>query len=191
MAFPSSIKTTISDKLLFLRKFIQNPADVGSVIPSSSSLTLKMMESVPWNQVRNVVELGAGTGVFTQAMYELARPDCRVAVFEKDAEMRRQLIKQYSDFHILEDAMDLRLSLTGIGMEKADCIISGLPFANFYPLDREQIIRQVKESLSDDGMFITFQYSLQMKRMLEQHFRTVRIAFVPWNVPPAFVYICQ
>jgi len=187
MFFHRSIKMN----LLFLRKFFENPAEVGSITPSSTYLTDKMLAPVAWNEARNIVELGAGTGVFTQAIHKSVRRDCTVAVFEKEAEMRKQLAGRFPDFHLFENALDLRLSLDRIGMEKADAIVSGLPFANFYPLDREQIITQVKQCLKKDGMFITFQYSLQMKAMLESHFRQVTIQFVPLNIPPAFVYICQ
>ncbi|TDF97062.1 class I SAM-dependent methyltransferase [Paenibacillus piri] len=184
-------KSKITDKWLFLKKFIQNPRDVGSIIPSSHNLTQKMLEPIPWNHVRTLVELGAGTGVFTQSICELVRPDCQVAVFEKEEEMRESLKREFGGFHIFPNALELEISLSSIGVTRADCIVSGLPFANFSQTDREKIIRQVRKTLSAGGMFITFQYSLQMKSMLQHAFNEVSITFVPWNMPPAFVYICK
>ncbi|WP_159888140.1 class I SAM-dependent methyltransferase [Paenibacillus puerhi] len=185
------IKSKITDRWLFLNKFIQNPHDVGSIVPSSNSLTQKMLEPVPWNHVHTLVELGAGTGVFTQAIYVLVRPDCQVAVFEKEEEMRELLKREFGGFHIFPNALELKDSLSSIGVAQADCIVSGLPFANFSHADREKIIRQVRETLSEDGLFITFQYSLQMKTMLQAAFDEVSISLVLWNIPPAFVYICK
>ncbi|CAG7629243.1 class I SAM-dependent methyltransferase [Paenibacillus allorhizosphaerae] len=191
MLSDTSVKSSAAGKWMFLKKFIQNPRDVGSIIPSSNRLTNKMLEPIPWDQARNVVELGAGTGIFTKAIYELARPDCKVAIFEKEDEMRSQLLEMYKGFYFCKNALDLQACLPKIGMAKADCIISGLPFANFAQSDREQIIRQVHDSLSDDGIFVTFQYSLQMKKMLQSAFAHVSVSFVAWNMPPAFVYVCR
>lgn len=39
--------------------------------------------------------------------------------------------------------------------------------------------------------FVAFQYSLQMKNMLNNYFDKVTIDFVPLNMPPAFVYYCE
>lgn len=50
---------------------------------------------------------------------------------------------------------------------------------------------QILSSLKEDGLFIAFQYSKQMKKQLEQHFVIERICFVPRNLPPAFVYVCR
>ncbi|MFE4571753.1 class I SAM-dependent methyltransferase [Paenibacillus chitinolyticus] len=184
-------KTKITDRWRFLKKFIQNPHDVGSIVPSSNRLTQKMLEPVPWNHVRTLVELGAGTGVFTQMIYDLVRPDCQVAVFEKEEEMRELLKREFCGFHMFSNALELKDSLSSIGADRVDCIVSGLPFANFSQAEREKIIRQVRETLREDGLFITFQYSLQMKTMLEAAFDEVSISLVPWNIPPAFVYTCK
>ena len=186
-----SVKTSAAGKWMFLKKFMQNPRDVGSIIPSSNRLTHKMLEPIAWDRVRSIVELGAGTGIFTKAIYELARPDCKVAIFEKDDEMRSQLLQAFKGFYFCKNALDLQSCLPKIGMAKADCIVSGLPFANFARSDRDQIIRQAHDSLSDDGVFVTFQYSLQMRKSLQRAFAQVSVSFVAWNMPPAFVYVCR
>lgn len=56
---------------------------------------------------------------------------------------------------------------------------------------RETIIQTVCRSLKPGGIFMAFQYSLQMKAMLKQCFGEVGIHFVPSNIPPAFVYRCN
>ncbi|MCR8629695.1 class I SAM-dependent methyltransferase [Paenibacillus radicis (ex Xue et al. 2023)] len=179
------------DRWLFLKKFFQNPRDIGSIIPSSTSLTQKMLEPVRWGEINSLVELGAGTGVFTEAIHASKRPDCKVVIFEKDDEMRGQLQSQYSEFNFCKNAVELKKNLSDLGIDKVDCIISGLPFANFTQSDRSQIISQIKETLHEDGVFVTFQYSLQMKKMLQEEFAHMRIYLVPWNVPSAFVYVCR
>jgi len=191
MLISAFTKSNLTDKWLFFKKFMQNPRDVGSIIPSSNSLTQKMMEPIPWNHVHTLVELGAGTGVFTRAIYDLIRPDCQVAVFEKEEEMKDLLKREFDGFHTFPNALELKSCLNSIGIVRADCIISGLPFANFSPAEREKIILQVRELLDRKGVFITFQYSLQMRTMLQAAFDEVSISIVPLNIPPAFVYVCK
>lgn len=182
---------TAYKKVVFLQKFLSNPRQVGSITPSSQQLTRQMMAPIDWSRIRHVIELGAGTGVFTKAIARRIAPGCQVAVFEKDDDMRRALQEIHTEFHFFNDALKLSRNMRSLGWKHADCMISGLPFANFSPDMRETIVSQIKGCLHEGGMFVCFQYSLQMKSLLRQHFRQVRIGFVAWNAPPAFVYVCS
>lgn len=62
---------------------------------------------------------------------------------------------------------------------------------NFTEQWRERLLEEIHSVLKPGGQFIAVQYSLQMKRALQQKFVLEKIAFVPWNVPPAFVYVCR
>lgn len=46
--------------MVFLRRFIGAPRQVGSVMPSSPYLTKAVMDKIAWENVRNIAELGAG-----------------------------------------------------------------------------------------------------------------------------------
>lgn len=180
-----------TDKLIFLMKFLESSSQVGSITPSSRFLAEKMVEPIHWDQVKAVAELGAGTGVFTNHINALKSPNCKLAVFEKDEEMRDQLYTSYPDLNYFCDALKLSEKVQSIGMGPLDAVISGLPFALFEESDRDEIIDEVIRSLKPDGIFVAFQYSLQMKSLLKQKFSKVDISFVPLNIPPAFVYVCH
>lgn len=182
---------TSSGKWTFFYKFLQSPKDVGSVIPSSSFLTERMLRPIDWAGTRAIAELGAGTGVFTKAIHAQVRPGTKVAVFEKDEQMRGRLAEEYPEFSCFDNAGSLTGALRSMGLERVDCIVSGLPFANFAPEQREKILGEVQAALRPGGLFIAFQYSLQMKPLLQKRFDHVSISFVPWNIPPAFVYLCK
>lgn len=49
----------IPNFLLFLLAFLKNPKRVGSIFPSSAFLARKIVQSVYWNDVRAIAELGA------------------------------------------------------------------------------------------------------------------------------------
>lgn len=180
-----------SDTFVFLSKFLTSPKQVGSVMPSSRYLTRKMMEPVDWNRVRAVAELGAGTGVFTRAINDRLHPKAQAVVFEADIAMQRRLKEQCPTLHYWGDATELNYAREQLGMRQLDVVFSGLPFANFEQDLRDKLLSEVVDSLKPGGLFIAFQYSLQMKKQLQERFSSVKIGFVPMNVPPAFVYICQ
>ena len=41
----------------FLYKFIQKPKEIGSVVPSSSFLTKKMLANLPWDNIETLVAI--------------------------------------------------------------------------------------------------------------------------------------
>ncbi|WP_088187176.1 methyltransferase [Desulfosporosinus sp. FKA] len=187
----SNLSLNSANKLFFLRKFIESPFQIGSVTPSSKFLAAKMLEPLDWRSIRAIAELGAGTGVITKYIQAFKHPDCKAAVFEKDHEMRSKLKTCYPEMMYFEDALGLSEQLQAAEIGSLDVVVSGLPFALFETSVRKRIVDAVIDSLKPNGIFVTFQYSLQMKTMLINNFSQVEISFVPLNIPPAFVYVCR
>ncbi|MFD0587368.1 class I SAM-dependent methyltransferase [Paenibacillus sp. GCM10027627] len=181
----------IGEKLLFLYKFLNAPRRMGSVTPSSGQLAKKMLEPVAWHRVGSIAELGAGTGAITKHLGAILRPKTKVILFEFDSELRERLTVDYPDYVCFDDACKLSFCLKGEGLDGVDCILSGLPFFNFSPRLREHLLHEVFRSLKPGGLFVAFQYSLQLRSRLHRQFEIERIHFVPFNVPPAFVYVCR
>ena len=70
-------KSPIIDKVIFLYKFIKSPKSIGSITPSSTFLAQAMIKPINWNDARAIVELGAGTGIFTRYIQQLKHPYCK------------------------------------------------------------------------------------------------------------------
>lgn len=181
----------IKESLLFLHRFFGHPKRVGSVAPSSRFLAARMMEPIPWEQVQAVAELGSGTGAITRAIQANADSSTRILLFEMDKRMREYLKIQYPSFTCHTNARHLTVKMKQDHIDQLDVVVSGLPFFNFTPDNREFLINQVLEALKPGGLFITYQYSLQMKRILADKFIIEEIKYVPFNIPPAFVYVCR
>jgi len=179
------------DRILFLKKFIDEPKKIGSLTPSSRFLVKKMLENLPWKNFSCVAELGAGTGTFTERIVEHKPADCKFLIVEQDDAMRNLLEERYPSAAFGAFAENLNATLRGLDFPPPDCIISGLPFANMDAELRREIIANVFRSLKPDGFFVMFQYSLQMKSLLKEFFPTVTTEFFLLNFPPAFVYICR
>ncbi|WP_139997423.1 class I SAM-dependent methyltransferase [Paenibacillus paridis] len=175
----------------FLQSFIQQPKQVGSIVPSSRFLAGKMVNAISWDKVRTVAELGSGTGAITCAIAKHSPKNTKVFLFEMDETMRRNLEKNYPHFNCHSNACQLVEIIHREGIRQLDCIISGLPFFNFKQDIRETLLDQVYQALKPGGLFVAFQYSLQMKKSLSEKFVVESIGLVPFNVPPAFVYTCR
>lgn len=184
------MKALESERGLFLKSFMLNPMKIGSITPSSSYLTRDLLASLPWDTMHTIVELGAGTGVFTKYIIKHKQQDSAFLIIEQDTQMRSALMRQFPNELFGSQAENLPYLMQQYNLPKADCIISGLPFAIFEKKDRLKILTGIQTTLSNDGVFAAFQYSPQMYRTFQHLFHVVRIGFTPLNLPPAFTYLC-
>jgi len=162
--------------------------------PSSRFLALKMLENVDFTESRIIIELGPGTGVFTEKIIEKLHPEAHLLVFELNDLFFDSLRKKINDPRVIlihDSAERITDHLALNGLHCADAVISSLPLANFPEELKDHILKNAFNSLEKDGKFIQFQYSLMSKKSLENVFGKVSIAFTPFNFPPAFVYTCQ
>ena len=182
---------TVKDNMLFLRSFMHNPKNIGSVIPSSRFLAEKMVKQAPWSEMKAIAELGSGTGAITRYISKHVTDSMNVLMFEMDDTMRESLMIEFPEYSFYKNAANLVECMKEQHIEQLDCIFSGLPFFNFEDELRNTLIEQIEQALKPGGLFIAFQYSLQMKKKLSEHFTIEAIPFVPLNIPPAFVYVCR
>lgn len=180
-----------NEPILFLNSFLQNPKYVGSIMPSSRFLANQMVNQASWPEAQAVAELGSGTGAITRYIRQHAQDSTTVLLFEMNDTMRNNLHATYPDFACYPDASRLVESMKQEDVQQLDYIFSGLPFFNFEPEVRHKLVDQIHKALKPGGLFIAFQYSLQMKKTLSAHFIIEKIKLVPMNLPPAFVYVCR
>jgi phosphatidylethanolamine/phosphatidyl-N-methylethanolamine N-methyltransferase len=156
------------------------------------------MVQLPRN-CRRVIELGGGTGVFTQALIDHGIGPAELLVLELNEELHQHLARQFPHAKVVcGDAGDLRrIALEhGFGGEdRADAIISGLGLLSMPRQLQQSILSAAFDSLQPDGRFIQFTYGPAnpvMREVIEALELTCRRAsFTWWNVPPATVYVYQ
>ncbi|MBA3421519.1 MAG: methyltransferase domain-containing protein [Thermoleophilaceae bacterium] len=179
------------DRRRFLRSFLASPRKVGAVLPTSRRTVRDTLDLAPVEQARWVVELGAGTGVYTRAILERMGSDARVLAFEVDPDLSSALASELRDprLSVVNDsAVDVARHLDG---ETVDVIVSAVPFTSLQIPERKQILRAARDVLGRDGIMLVLQYSPLIERELRQTFTNVRRRLSPLNVPPAFLYACQ
>ena len=153
-----------------------------------------MLDAADLDRRRVVAEFGPGTGVFTFEIIRRMRPDARLLVFEIDPEFAETLRRRIDDPRVVvlhASAEHLRRHLDEIGTAHVDCVISGLPFTSLPRPVTEAILRTTRACLAPDGVFVAYQYTPALLRLLRSYFPSVRIShFVLANLPPALVLVC-
>lgn len=141
-----------------------------------------------------VVELGAGTGVFTRALLQNLPKDATLLAFELNDHLVQYLTQTIQDSRvriIQADAADFGRYLPALGIETVHCVVSGLPLGNFKAPERRKTLRAIEKHLDADGRYIQFQYFLSNYKEIKETFDPISLFFEWRNIPPAFVYLCK
>ncbi|MCL6459783.1 MAG: methyltransferase [Gorillibacterium sp.] len=183
------------ERLYFLKQYITKPKTVGAILPSSKHLAHKMMESIDFNQARYIVEFGPGTGVFTEKLLKNRKEDTVILLFENNEkfyDLLKEKFKHEENLHIIKDSAEyLDKYLVQYNIPMVDYIVSGLPFASLSRNISANILTISRKYLKEDGKFITFQYTLLKKELVQKYFGQIRIQREFRNIPPAYVFCCS
>jgi len=182
----------------FFRQWLKNPLRVAAISPSSRQLARQMMTQLPRNCGR-VIELGGGTGVFTQALLEHGIAPEELLVLELNEELHQHLVRQFPHSKVVcGDAGNLLQIANEHGFggdNKADAIISGLGLLSMPRQLQQSILQAAFDSMQPEGRFIQFTYGPAnpvTKEVIEAlELSSRRASFTWWNVPPATVYVYQ
>ena len=185
----------------FFAALLRKPGQIGAVAPSSPSLAGVIASVVPTAGAPVVVELGPGTGAVTTAIDARLAPGARHLAVELDPRMAGFLRQAHPGLEVVEgDAAKLQSLLAERGVEHADAVVSGLPWALFDDATQASILGQVAAVIGPDGVFATFAYrhgmalaaARRFRRTLHATFAEVLLTPTVWrNMPPAFVYVCR
>jgi phosphatidylethanolamine/phosphatidyl-N-methylethanolamine N-methyltransferase len=183
--------------LKFVEAFIREPFKVGSFWPSSAALSRALVSGCEFRPKDTVVELGPGTGNFTELLLERLQGRGRMVALELSSTNINVLRKRFSPCEIIHDSAENLARYVEAGSAK--CVVSGLAWGNMLPPLQDRILDAVMTSLSPRGQFVAFGYihakwfptSLRFRRRLLRDFRRVEMTPIVWrNLPPAFVYRC-
>lgn len=184
----------MTSKRNFLKQFFKDRKVVGAVSPSTKFLGEKMLASIDFDKARNMVELGPGTGVFTDIIIQRMHRDAKLLVLELNDDFFHKLSERIDDprVQVIHDsAENISKYLPEAQQENQDAVISSLPLMVFSAPLRKAVVDASYKSLKPTGKYVQFQYSLQSKKFLESIYKNVKVTFTIKNFPPAFVYSCR
>lgn len=167
---------------------------MGAIAPSSRLLAKKLMKSIDFSKARTLVELGAGTGTITRELLRNMDADATLIIFETNEEFCDRLRARIQDPRLVivhDSAEHIKERLNEQGFNSADVVLSSLPFTIIPREVKDRIMEGSIELLGEKGIYFQFQYSLQSYRYFKRLFGKVKLDFMAYNLPPAFIYTCK
>lgn len=184
-------QAALDDAAAFLRAWLATPLRVAALAPSGPALARLITRDITAAHAP-VIELGAGTGVFTRALLARGVPEEALVLVEADAGFARLLRARFPRAQVLQtDAARLR-HLDLHGPRHAGCVVSGLPLLPMSPRRIVAVLGGAFAHLVAGGAFYQFTYGLRCpapRRILERlGLNAVCVGRTLANLPPASVY---
>lgn len=173
----------------YLETFI-NDAGVAAIHPSSKYLVARVVRAVEQGSPRIIVEFGAAEGNMTKKILKGLAQDGLLAAIERNADFYKSLaeIRDARLRTACGDVRDMKNILGAMGVGKADCFVSGIPFSFLSPAERAALIHEVYCQLSHGGRFVAYQCTTHLIPLLRRQFQQVKVELELRNMPPHFVF---
>lgn len=168
-------------------EFFRHPWMVGSGFPATARMVRHVLSPLDCSAFRVVVEFGPGSGRFTFEMLRRMGPDATLVAIEIGEAFVEELQSKCDDPRLIVvkgSATDVRGHLDAYGLDKADCILSGLPFSTLEAREAETIMRESAGTLAASGTFTAYQMRSAIRPLINRHFNRVRLGYEWWNIPP-------
>jgi phosphatidylethanolamine/phosphatidyl-N-methylethanolamine N-methyltransferase len=174
---------------LFLSRWLRNPLQMGSIVPSSPALCRRIARHTRWAEDEVVVELGAGTGVVSRALLESGLPPEKLFVVEIEPGMASHLRDTLPGVNVLTgDAFALPGILPRAWHGKVATAICGIPLV-LLPLAQQQRFVDAVEAVAPGRGFLLYTYCITSPLPYRKlGLSAKREAWTPRNLPPASVW---
>jgi phosphatidylethanolamine/phosphatidyl-N-methylethanolamine N-methyltransferase len=179
----------IANAGLFFRRWLANPLQMGSIVPSSAALCRRIAAQTRCAEDEAVLELGAGTGVVSKALLQGGLPADRLFVVEIVRDMATHLRAQLPGAHVIEgDARRLPALIPSEWHGKIGTVVVGIPLV-LLPVEEQRRFIDAIEAVAPKRGFILYSYCVTSPLPYKQHgLVPKREAWTPMNFPPASVW---
>jgi len=185
------IKHSLGPWGVFFEGFLKHPVMVGSIIPSSRFTIAKMLKPVKWDQCRLFVEYGPGVGTFCRPVLDRLARDGALIVIDTNPlyiDYLRRTITDSRFTAVLGSAADVEEIVRAHGHEKADYVLSGLPFSTLPDGVGPAIAAATHRVIRPGGAFLVYQFTSRARDYMARHFTRIESGFEALNVMPCFLY---
>ena len=178
-----------SGAALFLQRWLANPLQMGSIVPSSPALCRRIVRHAWPEPGEHVLELGAGTGVVSSALLAAGLAPERLVVVEIVPEMARMLQGALPGVTVIEgDARALGTLLPAAHRGRIGPVICGIPLVLLPVAEQRRFIDAIDEAAPGRG-FLHYSYCITSPLPAARHrLQAMREAWTPLNFPPASVW---
>ncbi len=191
MSLNTRRRLAASHHLTFLRSWIADPLQVAAIAPSGDALARLITREIDLRHAP-VLELGPGTGVFTQALLQRGLAQSDLTLVECSETFAPLLRGQFPQANVL--CMDAARACRGkaLGPTPFGAVVSGLPLLSMPLRTVVEIIVGAFTCVRDDAAFYQFTYGARCpvpQRVLTRYdLKVTRVGLIIRNLPPATVY---
>ncbi|MBI4752312.1 MAG: methyltransferase domain-containing protein [Acidobacteria bacterium] len=146
-----------------------------------------------------VVELGPGTGAFTNVILSRLNPEAVFFAIERNPALASFLRRELPNVEIICDSAENLGDYLKSRNLTADYVLSGLPLSWLPKEVCHNVLDAVHASLRPSGKFAMFQYihsamtptGAYVQQALKNRFGNLHISRTFRNLPPALALICE
>ncbi len=174
---------------LFFKRWVSNPLQMGSVVPSSPALCRRVARQVRRTPDEAVLELGAGTGVISRALLASGVPPARLLVVEIVPSMAEHLRSILPGVTVIEgDARTLPSLIPPEWHGRIGSVVCGIPLVLLKKQEQRRFIDAI-EAVAPGRGFLHYSYCATSPLPARSHaLDKRREAWTPLNFPPASVW---
>lgn len=177
---------------MFFRRWLANPMQMGSVVPSSAALCQRVVRHTRRAADEAILELGAGTGVISRALLESGVPPERLIVVEIVPDMAGHLRSVLPGVLVIEgDARALAELVPRHWHGRIGSVVCGIPLVLLPRAEQRRFIDAI-ETVAPGRGFLHYSYCVTSPLPYRRHALVARReAWTPLNFPPASVWRYQ
>lgn len=163
---------------ILLKKFIQDPFNIGAVVESSETSARRIASIVNSTHSQNIIEVGGGTGSLTRFINKK-----KITIVERDKDLCDLLSKKYSTHEIVHDCGINHLK----NYKNKYGLLTSIPLMQ--PKLKSDLTTIINEHIHTGQIewFVILGYRVfdQFKNI---NFNNRKKNFVLNNLPPAFIW---
>lgn len=140
-----------------------------------------------------VVELGPGTGVFTQEILSRIPDTAKVITIESNEDFVRRLNERFDDDRLTVvhgDAAMIKDIVSSHWQDEVDVVLSSLPLTVIPEPAKSRIMNGSFDVLRKEGEYLQYQYSMNAANKLKELYGNLQVKKEPRNIPPARCFRC-
>ncbi|HTW28661.1 MAG TPA: phosphoethanolamine methyltransferase [Acetobacteraceae bacterium] len=185
---PAKVKAA-AEPWLFFRRWLANPLQIGSVVPSSPALCRRIVAQTRRTPEELVLELGAGTGVVSRALLAGGVPPSSLIVVEIVPALARLLRAGLPGVQVIEgDARELPGLIPPALCGRIGTVVCGIPLV-LLPLAEQRRFIDAMDRVAPGRGFLHYSYCATSPLPWRRHgLHARREAWTPLNLPPASVW---
>ena len=184
---PKNVFARLKNAASFFKAILINPRAMGTICPSTHYLANEMASQIPLDCQGIIIELGAGTGVVTEALLAHGIDPKRIIVIDQLPSFVAKLRQRFPMIKVIEgDAIYLTQFLKDTSGVEA--VVSSLPLLSLPKAAAEIILGEISQVLSPGGLYIQYTYSYKENKFETlKSYKKIHSKRIWRNIPPARV----